>query len=155
MDNKNIAMIMQTCYYRLKPETKSSYYWEKGSRILPNRISAQADLFSPIKRSSNTLHPTIGEFKAQFTKKEDSESPLMQHIPYQVHTKIRSNPDYPQFIGYGTCGISNENGHIKDTGDLMIFYSSDNWETLKILYFKEMGNPNNIDEAFRYATTIV
>ena len=87
MENEFIQKTMQICTYQLKADTKTSYYWKGGSQILPNRISVKDDLFSPIKKSSNTLHPTIGEFKAQFTHKEQSKSSLMRNKPYQVHTR--------------------------------------------------------------------
>jgi hypothetical protein len=155
MENEFIQKTMQICTYQLKADTKTSYYWKGGSQILPNRISVKDDLFSPIKKSSNTLHPTIGEFKAQFTHKEQSQSSLMRNKPYQVHTKIRRNPDHPQFIGYGTCGISDSEGKITDIGDLMIFYSNDSWQTITIFYFVGMATPEHIDEAFKFAASII
>ena len=155
MENEFVRKSIQICTYQLKTDTKTSYYWKSGSKILPNRISVKDDLFSPIKKSSNTLHPTIGEFKAQFTHKEQSQSPLMRNKPYQIHTKIRKYPDYPQFIGYGTCGISDSEGKIADIGDLMIFYSSDSWQTIMIFYFIGMANPTYIDEAFKFVASII
>ena len=50
--------------------------------------------------------------------------------------------EYPLFIGYGTTGISNNEKGITDTGDLVVFYSPNNWSTIQISFFRGLGNPD-------------
>ena len=80
---------------------------------------------------------------------------LKQYPPYTIRTQIWKIEDYPQFIGYGTCGITNENGETQDIGDLMIFHTNNNWETITIFYFTGMAKPEFRDEAIRYAASII
>lgn len=58
----------------------------------------------------------------------------------------------PLFIGYGTIGVTNQEGKVEDTGDLLIFYTPDNWINIKIFHFIGMGNPENLLEAMEYAS---
>ena len=51
-----------------------------------------------------------------FTKNE--ESPLKQNAPYKIRTQIWSINEYPLFIGYGSIGISNNEGKITKESDL-------------------------------------
>ena len=60
-----------------------------------------------------------------------------------------------KLIGYGTCGITNAGGKTQDTGDLMVFYSNNKWETITIFYFVGMGTAQFRDEAFKYAACII
>ena len=80
---------------------------------------------------------------------------LKQYPPYTIRTQIWKIEDYPQLIGYGTCGISNENGETQDTGDLMVFYSNNKWKTITVFYFVGLAKPEFRDEAFRYVASIV
>lgn len=105
-------------------------------------------------------HPSVGQFVGRFTRTEDS--PLKLYRPFDIRTQIWLNEDYPQFLGYGTAGISDEAGKItdkSDTGDLLIFHtdSSDaEWETIRIFVFMGMGrNPDTLEEAMRYASNLI
>lgn len=150
-----IRQSLHTAVYQLKEGTKTSYYWQSGSKILPNRASISKGLMRDVRMKGRALNnTTIGQFKSTFTKKEDS--PFKIYKPYCFNTLIFFHEDYPQFIGWGTAGISNENGQIEDTGDLLIFYSEDaNWKTLQVLVFMGMGsNPDTLNEAMRYATKL-
>ena len=134
------AAMLEACYQR-KPGTTSSYYFESGSRILPNRLSISRDELTMVrKKGRNLLHPVIGQLIGQFTKNE--ESPLKANFPYVVRTQIWHIPEYPLFIGYGSIGISNEEGKIErgsDTGDLVILESEDqDWERIQIFFFPAM-----------------
>lgn len=127
--------------YKRKPGTSASYYYESGSRILPNRLSISRDEMTIVrKQGRNLLHPVIGQLIGQFTKGE--ESPLKVNFPYICRTQIWQFPEYPLFSGYGSIGISNEKGKIdrgSDTGDLIILEAKDpDWERIQIFYFPAM-----------------
>ncbi|MBS5895159.1 MAG: hypothetical protein KIC64_04970 [Prevotella buccae] len=150
----------QEATYQRKAGTSSSYYWQSGSRILPNRasITMENEVTKVARKGRNLLHPVAGQFLGQFTRKE--ESPLKQNKPFHVRTQIWQDEDYPQFIGYGTTGISDAEGRVtdrSDTGDLLVFYSEDtDWQTIRIFIFAGMGkNPEHRDSAMRYASKLI
>lgn len=149
----------QEAIYEKKQGTATSYYWQSGSRILPNRASIKnVEITKVARKGRNLLHPVLGQFLAQFTRKE--ESPLKQHKPFHVRTQIWQDEDYPQFIGYGTTGISDAEGRVtdkSDTGDLLVFYSKDaDWQTIRIFIFAGMGkNPEHRDCAMKYANKLI
>lgn len=147
MNNDFIESQLQEASYKLKEGTTTSYYWQEGTKILPNRICFQKGEMSKVKRSGrNNLHPIVGQLLASFTQKE--ESPLKQVKPYQVRTQIWQFEDYPQFVGYGTLGITTPEG-VKDTGDLIILSSNEN-NTLRIHFFAGMAEPEEMEQAFSY-----
>jgi len=69
-------------------------------------------------------------------------SPLKQNKPYVVRTQLWQIPQYPLFVGYGSIGISNQEGIIdrgSDTGDLIVLDAEDpEWERIRIFYFPAM-----------------
>jgi len=141
IEEKFIEAAMQESWYQRKPGTSSSYYFQAGCRILPNRLSISRDELSIVrKKGRNLIHPVIGQLIGQFTKGE--ESPLKANFPYVVRTQIWQIPEYPLFIGYGSIGISNEEGKIErgsDAGDLIILESEDqDWERIQIFFFPAM-----------------
>lgn len=142
--------------YKKKSGTTSSYYWSSGSQVLPNRISISSTPLTAVRKKGRMLqHHSVGQFVGRFTMSE--ESPLKIYKPYNIRTQIWLYDDYPQFIGYGTIGITNAEGVIADTGDLVVLYTEDtNWETIRIFIFKGMGvNPDTMDEAMRHAAHLV
>ncbi|PDP59657.1 hypothetical protein CLI71_08490 [Prevotella intermedia] len=150
----------QEATYQRKAGTSSSYYWRSGSRILPNRasITMKNEVTKVARISRNLLHPVVGRFLGQFTRKE--ESPLKQNKPFHVRTQIWQDECYPQFIGYGTTGISDAEGRVtdkSDTGHLLMFYSEDaDWQSIRIFIFAGMGkNPEYRDSAMRYASKLI
>ena len=153
MENEFLRKQLRICTYKLKEGTKSSYYLNGGERLLPNRIGITSDAFTPVKKKGRNLQTITGQFVSNFKKNE--ESILKQYPPYTIRTQIWKIEDYPQFIGYGTCGITNESGKTQDTGDLMIFHSNDNWETITIYYLIGMAKPEFRDDAFRYVASII
>jgi len=141
IEERFIEAAMQESWYQRKPGTSSSYYFQAGCRILPNRLSISRDELSVVrKKGRNLIHPVIGQLIGQFTKGE--ESPLKANFPYVVRTQIWQIPEYPLFIGYGSIGISNEEGKIErgsDAGDLIILESENpNWERIQIFFFPAM-----------------
>ena len=141
IEEKYIQATMQEAWYQRKAGTLSSYYHNAGCRILPNRLSISRDkLFNVRKKDRNLIHPVIGQLLGQFTKNE--ESPLKANSPFMVRTQIWHIPEYPLFIGYGSIGISNEEGKIdreSDTEDLIILeVEAPDWERIRIFYFPAM-----------------
>ena len=141
IEEKFIEAAMQESWYQRKPGTSSSYYFQAGCRILPNRLSISRDELSIVrKKGRNLIHPVIGQLIGQFTKGE--ESPLKVNFPYICRTQIWQFPEYPLFIGYGSIGISNEKGKIdrgSDTGDLIVLDAEDpDWERIRFFYFPAM-----------------
>lgn len=149
----------QEAIYNKKQGTATSYYWKSGSKILPNRVSIRnIEITKVAKKGRNLQDPFAGQFLATFTIKE--QSPLKLHKPYNVRTQIWQHEYYPQFIGYGTLGISDAEGRVtdkSDTGDLLVFYSKDaDWQTIRIFIFAGMGRtPDARDAAMRYANKLI
>ena len=162
MDNMDYTMIqdfigrsMEVATYTHKQDTASSYYWVKGSKILPNRLSISRSQMSSVQRKGrNMIHPVAGQLLGSF--KVTEESPLKQYKPYSVRTQIWQVPLYPKFIGYGTIGISGESGKVEgDTGDLIILYSSDHWANITTFYFAGMGNISDMEQVMKYLNPLV
>ena len=141
IEEKYIQATMQEAWYQRKAGTLSSYYHNAGCRILPNRLSISRDEFTMVRKKGRKLiHPVIGQLLGRFTKNE--ESPLKANSPFMVRTQIWHIPEYPLFIGYGSIGISNEEGKIdreSDTEDLVILeVEAPDWERIRIFYFPAM-----------------
>ncbi|HCY22765.1 MAG TPA: hypothetical protein DHV29_04685 [Bacteroidales bacterium] len=137
----------RTAIYKLKPGTSTSYYYQSGTDLLPNRICITQDAFAVIRQTGNHLHKPVGQIKATFTKKESAVYKL--NYPFNVHTSIYQYPDCPLFIGYGSIGISNNSGKISETGDLVILYCSTSaWDEIELHFFP--GMLKKLPEAFEY-----
>lgn len=145
-----IGKAMKSATYELKKDTAMSYYRTAGCDILPRRlsISKNKEVTDVKRKGRNAIHPIVGQLLGEFTKKE--QSPLKQHYPFRFRTQIWKVPLYPSFIGYGTIGITNEEGKIADTGDLVVLDTTDNWETISIFYFVGMGNPNDMEQVMKH-----
>jgi hypothetical protein len=145
-----IASTLQQATYKLKEGTKSSYYWQSGTRILPDRlsISKESEMTKVARKGRNLLHSLAGQMVGTF--KMNEESPLKQFKPFTCRTQIWAVDEYPLFIGYGTTGITNEEGGVTDTGDLVVFYSTDNWSTIQISFFRGLGNPDYLLDCMEY-----
>jgi len=151
-----ISKSMKVAIYQHKEGTKSSYYWQQGSKILPSRLSISrgSEMTNVQHKGRNAMHPVVGQLLGKFKVAE--ESPLKQHKPYVVRTQLWQVPLYPLFIGYGTIGISNESGKVTgDTGDLIVMHSTDQWESISIFYFAGMGNPSDMPQVMRFLTSYV
>lgn len=139
---------MKQATYHLKEGTKSSYYWASGTRILPNRlsISKENEMARTAKKGRNLIHTITGQMIGTFTMKETS--PLKQFKPFVCRTQIWQVDDFPQFIGYGTIGTTNEKGKVSDIGDLIIFQTPDRGETINIFYLPAMVK--KLEEVMEY-----
>lgn len=159
MENEFLNASFQEATYTKKEGTATSYYWQSGSRILPNRLSISPTLLSNVERKGRAISygMMVGQCKGQFTIKE--ESPLKVCKPFNVTTSIWQHPNYLQFIGYGTLGFSDNSSEkgIADLGDLLFFYSEDSdWKTIRIFFFAGMGaNPDKLEEAMNYAHKLI
>lgn len=154
MNQEFISKSMKVAVYQHKEGTKSSYYWQQGIRLLPNRLSIKEGEMTNVQRKGrNAMQKIVGQLLSNF--RLDEESPLKQHEPYTCRTQIWQVPLYPLFIGYGTIGISNEQGKVKDTGDLIVLYSTDQWETICIFYFAGMGNINYHEQVMKFLDSYV
>lgn len=150
-----ISKAMQVAEYQQKEGTSSSYYWQRGSKILPNRLSISKNEMTNVERKGrNVLHKIVGQLLGKY--KVSEESPLKQHKPYDVRTQIWQIPLYPLFIGYGTIGISGASGRVEgDTGDLVVLYSNDSWANITIFYFAGMGNINDMEQVMKHLQEFV
>ena len=146
-----ISKAMKTATYQHKEGTANSYYWQSGSRILPNRLSISkgSEMTNVQRKGRNLLSPVVGQILGRFTKIE--ESPLKQHKPFDVRTQLWQVPLYPLFIGYGTLGITGASGKVEgDTGDLIVLHTTDQWTNISIFYFAGMGNINDMEQVMKY-----
>lgn len=155
VSNEFMCKATQISTYEHKDGTKNQYYWHDGSRILPNRLSiSDCDLSHVTKKGRMCVEKSVGQCLGRFTIVD--QSPLKRVKPFQMRTQIFKYENFPQFFGYGTCGISDNNGKIADTGDLIIFYSDDNRRTFKIFFMRGMGKDPDLKlEAFMYAEKII
>ena len=155
MNEEFLKKAISVASYHKKEGTTSSYYWQEGTKLLPNRLSISKESITKVQRKGRNLQKISGQCVGNFKKTE--ESPLKICKPFVLRTQIWQVEDYLQFIGYGTIGITGEDGRIIDTGDLMLFYADDaDWQTIRILIFKGMGNnPDNMNAAMRYASSII
>lgn len=160
MSAEFIAKALQSAVYVRKDGTASSYYYQEGSTILPNRLGITKGDVTSVQKKGRNLKPSVGQLLAQFKVSEDS--PLKQNRPYVLRSQIFEKEDYPQFIGYGTCGISNTSGKVtadSDTGDLLVFYSQDvDWKVINVFFLKGMGknyDPDALTCVFDYLSGIV
>ena len=146
--------IIQESRYSLKAGTKGSYYWKAGCKILPERLTIQKnELAKTRKKGRYLLHTISGQMLSTF--KKDEESPLKKVKPYVCRTLIWKIDEYPLFVGYGTTGITTEEG-LQDTGDLVLFYTADNWNTFRIFFFAGMGTePDYLLPCFEYASKLI
>ena len=148
MNERFIESQVKRAIYKLKEGTSTSYYWQEGIKILPNRICFREGEMTKVSKSGrNNMHPVKGQFLANFTQKE--ESPLKKFKPYKVRTQIWQKEDYPHFLGYGTIGVSTPEG-TRDTGDLLILFTPDECKTIEIYFFAAMGTPDGVQEAFKF-----
>ncbi len=154
IDKHLIKALGQVAIYEKKPGTQGSYYWKQGCKILPNRLSITKDQVTKVEKTGrNSIHPVAGQLLGTFTRKETS--PLKLNAPYHCRTQIWQHPEFPNFIGYGSIGISNEQGKIdrnSDTGDLVVLETEEtSWERISIYYFPALIK--ELENILQYITT--
>lgn len=147
---------IQAAVYQHKADTACSYYRQSGSNILPRRLSISlgSEVTRVQRKGRNLQHRVAGQMVGKYVVSE--VSPLKQHHPFNIRTQIWELPSHPTFLGYGTLGITGESGRVDgDTGDLVVFYSTDNYKNVVVFYLAGMGNPNDMEEAVKYIQTKV
>ena len=155
MNEKKKKKAISVASYHIKEGTTSSYYWQEGTKLLPNRLSISKESITKVQRKGRNLQKVAGQCVGKF--RNDEESPFKLHKPYTLRTQIWQIEEFLEFVGYGTCGISGDDGKIHDTGDLMVFYADDGeWHKIRIFVFKGMGrNPDDMIEAIKFASSLI
>jgi hypothetical protein len=89
---------------------KTSYYRISGDSILPSRLDISLDtIFSATQHKGRMVtEKPIGEMRGQFKVLE--ESPLKQHKPYKISSKIFRQVEFPQLTGWAGIAVSGEDG---------------------------------------------
>jgi hypothetical protein len=157
MEKQFIEAIKKVSTYKKKEGTSSSYYRVSGAEILPERLSLSfgTEMVQTARKGRNLMHEVVGQLIASFKKTE--QSPLKQYKPFKVRTNIYKDMNYPLLIGYGTIGISNQEGQItkdSDKGDLVIFCSQDKEKKEICIYFFAGGLMDLLDIE-EYITTLL
>lgn len=155
MNEEFLKKAISVASYHKKEGTTSSYYWQEGTKLLPNRLSISKESITKVQRKGRNLQKVAGQCVGKF--RNDEESPFKLHKPYTLRTQIWQVEEFLEFVGYGTCGISGDDGKIHDTGDLMVFYADDGeWHKIRIFVFKGMGrNPDDMIEAIKFASSLI
>lgn len=155
MNEEFISKAMSEATYQKKEGTASSYYWKEGVMLLPQRLSISKNPITNVLKKGRNLQQVAGQCVGNF--KKDEESPLKICKPFTLRTQIWSQEDFLQFVGYGTIGITGEDGRICDTGDLLVFFAEDDdWNVIRVFIFVGMGaDPGKRDEAMRFASKMV
>lgn len=148
-----IEISMNVALYKLKEGTSTSYYWQEGSKILPNRLSISfgTELTHAERKGRMLLEDVIGEVKGNFTRVE--QSPLKQHPPFSIHSKIFRPLHFPSVFGYAVMGISNEEGCISRNSEegLAVFCKVGEGE-LKVFFWPGITNPSEKDDVLEFVT---
>ena len=138
--------------YKLKKETKATYYLQEGRRnVLPERISYDENGFFSIQKKGRALTEIKrGQILGYFRKDEISE--YKKHKPYRFFSTIWQALRYPSFIGYGDIGVSNCEGKIESSNDLFILYQPSRG-VLEIHLFRSLVL--NKDNVLRYLANYI
>ncbi len=123
--NKNLIRNKHEVFtYELKEGTKSSYYRVDGGPLLPFRVSFSSQGFFELNKKGRAISENkVGQILGCFKKNEDST--YKQNKPFEVYSSVWQATDYPEFLGYGDIGLSNEEGRIKASKDLFILVKKD------------------------------
>lgn len=154
MNSVFIESTIQVAKYELKEGTSTSYHWKAGSRILPNRmsISFNSELSKAERKGRMISLNVIGEIKASFTKNE--ESPLKQHKPFNIHSKIFQPVDYPSLC-YGVLAVTNSEGKCTKESEegLLVFRRNEKGNAFVAYYMAGVTeNPTELDEVLAFVS---
>lgn len=150
-----IENTMNVALYKLKDGTSTSYYWQEGSKILPNRLSISfgAELTHAERKGRMLIESVIGEVKGNFTK--DEQSPLKQHHPFGIHTKIFRPLHFPAVLGYGIIGISDENGRItRESEEGIVVFCKAGEGMLEVFFWAGITNPSEKDSVLEFVVML-
>lgn len=153
IDQETIESTIHEAFYKLKAGTETSYYWQEGSRILPDRMSISfgAELSHAQKKGRMLAEEVIGEVKGTFKKVE--QSPLKQHPPFYIHSKIFRPELSPSVLGYGIIGISNEEGKIsRDSEEGLVAFCNAGEGVLHIYFCAGISTPSEKELVLDYVS---
>ena len=137
VNSEFLCKAMKIAEYKHNEETKTSYDWQDGAKILPGKLCISREIISPIKNTGkNNSFNIVGQLFGRFKKAE--QSPLKQGEG-RIRTRIAQIPFYPIFIGYGTLGYGIEFGKKADT-DLIVLYTNNNWDNIIIFYLPGLAD---------------
>lgn len=148
-----IEISMNVALYKLKEGTSTSYYWQEGSKILPNRLSISfgTELTHAERKGRMLIENVCGEVKGCFTRAE--ESPLKRHPPFRIHSKIFRPIHFPSILGYAVIGISNEEGRIsRDTEEGLAVFCKAGKDVLKVFFWAGITSPSEKDDVLEFVT---
>lgn len=138
--------------YALKPDTTTSFYFQDGFKIIPQRVSLMNKDARPAKNNGRNRENFIMNLDAGFKKRPKEETLLTQNGVSRIHTGIYREPQYPLFLGSGTIGTAGKTGNVKgDNGDVLVLYTPDQpykIETIVVFYF--IGMADNKNQVFRF-----
>jgi hypothetical protein len=143
IEPKTTESTIHEAIYKLKDGTSTSYYWQEGSRILPDRMSISfgAELTHAERKGRMLAEEVIGEIKGSF--KQVEQSPLKQHPPFQIHSKIFRPELASSVLGYAVIGISNEAGKIsRDSEEGLAAICNAGEGVLHIYFCSGVTNPS-------------
>lgn len=153
IDQETIESTILEALYKLKEGTETSYYWQEGSRILPDRMSISfgAELSHAQKKGRMLAEDVVGEVKGTF--KKDEQSPLKQHTPFNIHSKIFRPENFPSVLGYGIIGITNEEGRIsRDSEEGFVAFCNAGEGVLHIYYCAGISTPSEKECVLGYVS---
>jgi len=151
MDTSTIEGSIQEATYKKKEGTATSFYRQSGSNILPERVSISfgSELSHAQKKGRMLAEEVIGEVKGTFKKVE--QSPLKQHPPFNIHSKIFMPEGFPSVLGYAILGISNEQGKIsRDSEEGLAVFIKAGEGVLQIFYCDGITNPAEKEAMLTY-----
>lgn len=137
--------------YKIKEGTSTSYYWQSGSRILPNRLSISfgAELSWARREGRMLIENVVGEVKGRFTKAE--QSPLKQNPPFGIHSKIFRPDHFPLVDGYAIIGITDKQGKItRNSEEGFVAFKKVEAGTFRIFFCAGITNPSEKEEALSF-----
>ena len=139
---------LQVASYSLKQGTATSYYLEDSNAVwpLPRRLSISSnDMTHVVRAGRMNYRKSVGQLIGGFTREETS--PLKAYKPFKLRTQLWEVDEHPG-LAYGTTGITNLQGKISDTGDLVLLYNVDE-RTIKIYFVEGAGTPDGLAEVLK------
>jgi hypothetical protein len=147
---------LKVAIYTRKADTKTSYYRTSGDAILPSRLDISLNaIFSATQHKGRMLtEKPVGEVRGQFKVLE--ESPLKQHTPFKISSKIFRQVEFPQLIGWAGIAISGEGNRIakREVGVAVFVDLGD--DDVKVYFFTGITSlPNNVKAVCGYVSEAI
>lgn len=138
-----ISQHVKSAIYRRKAGTKTSFYYQTGSTILPGRLDIMlGQVFTKARRKGRMItEEVVGEIRGTFKKSE--ESPLKQFKPFRISAKIFRNEEYPQLTGWCGLAVSDKTGRTTNEEGVAVFNHMEE-DRLEIFFVAGKPLPNMI-----------